>query len=428
SVIAIAIATVASVASRVIADAVEAPAGTPWARHQISAPGLDGSDGTRFDVPLRTALGPMARVGQGFTYTDFNRRHPRVQRWRIGLQRELSGNMLIEASYWGQWSDRIQLTQRLDPLPEQFWATGNVRNNPLATEMNRQVPNPFHISNFESLRSSNPVLYQHLSTLGQFTTPTIAKNRLLRAFPHMNGLNTNSVPDGKASTHAFEFNFQRRFSRGFTINSSYTRMIQENKTIYENEFNTDPTIWWPSDTARPHRITTTAIYEIPFGKGRAYWQSGPLNHLFGGWQIAATYEFQPGPLLSWGNNFYYGDVNTFEADATSGAKSLDAWFNTNLSFERNAANLPAVFHTRIFPRFFNKLRADGLNQWNANLLREFKLVEGIRFQVRADAINLQNRSQMAAPNLTPTSTLFGRITSQTSSLNRFYQIQARIQF
>lgn len=48
SVIAIAIATVASVASRVIADAVEAPAGTPWARHQISAPGLDGSDGTRF--------------------------------------------------------------------------------------------------------------------------------------------------------------------------------------------------------------------------------------------------------------------------------------------------------------------------------------------------------------------------------------------
>lgn len=386
------------------------------------------SDGTRFDVPLRTALGPMARVGQGFTYTDFDRRHPRVQRWRIGIQRELSGNMLIEASYWGQWSDRIQLTQRLDPLPEQFWASGNVRNNALATEMNRQVPNPFHISNFESLRSSNPVLYQHLSTLGQFTTPTIAKNRLLRAFPHMNGLNNNSVPDGKASTHAFEFNFQRRFSRGFTINSSYTRMIQENKTIYENEFNTDPTIWWPSDTARPHRITTTAIYEIPFGRGRSYWQSGPLNHLFGGWQIAATYEFQPGPLLSWGNNFYYGDVNTFEADATSGTKSLDAWFNTNLSFERNAANLPAAFHTRIFPRFFNKLRADGLNQWNANLLREFKLVEGIRFQVRADAINLQNRSQMAAPNLTPTSTLFGRITSQTSSLNRFYQIQARIQF
>jgi hypothetical protein len=48
--------------------------------------------------------------------------------------------------------------------------------------------------------------------------------------------------------------------------------------------------------------------------------------------------------------------------------------------------------------------------------------------VRADAINLQSRSQMAGPDLNPLSTNFGRITSQTSSLNRFYQVQARIQF
>mgnify|MGYP003587920404 CR=1 FL=1 len=47
---------------------------------------------------------------------------------------------------------------------------------------------------------------------------------------------------------------------------------------------------------------------------------------------------------------------------------------------------------------------------------------------RADFINIQNRSQMGNPELNPTSTNFGRITSQTSSLNRFYQFQARIQF
>jgi len=43
-------------------------------------------------------------------------------------------------------------------------------------------------------------------------------------------------------------------------------------------------------------------------------------------------------------------------------------------------------------------------------------------------MNLQNRSQMAAPDLSPTSTNFGRITAQTSSLNRYYQFQGRIQF
>jgi len=35
---------------------------------------------------------------------------------------------------------------------------------------------------------------------------------------------------------------------------------------------------------------------------------------------------------------------------------------------------------------------------------------------------------MAGPDLNVVGTNFGRILSQTSSLNRFYQVQARIQF
>jgi len=385
-------------------------------------------DGTRFDTPFRDSLGAMARVGQGFTYTPYDRRHPRVQRWRMGMQRELSNNMMVEAAYWGQWSDRILLTQREDPLPESYWATGNVRNNAIANEMNRQVPNPFLLSNFAELRTSNPVLYQNLSTLGRFTSPTIAKNALLRPNAHMNGLNNNSVPNGQARTHAFEFNFQRRMSAGLNLNASYTRMFQDNKTIYENEFNSAPSIWWPSDTARPHRITATAIYELPFGKGRRYLQSGFLNHVFGGWQTAVTYEFQPGPLLAWGNLIYNGDVSKFESEASLSDKTLNQWFNSALPFERNANNFPTGPHVRIFPRFFNGLRADGLSNANGNVLREFKMYERFRMQFRADIINLQNRSQMNPPDLSPNSTNFGRITSQTSSLNRFYQAQLRLQF
>lgn len=386
------------------------------------------ADGTRFDSPLRDALGSMARVGQGFTYTGYNRDHPRVQRWRAGLQRELSKNMMVEVSYWGQWADRINITTRQDALPEQYWATGNVRNNAIANELNRQVPNPFYIGNFESMKTSDPVIYQQMSTLSQFTSPTIAKNRLLRPFPQMNVLQNNADPVGKARTHAFEANFQRRFARGFNLNASYTRMLQEDYTTIENEFNTTPTVWWPSNTARPHRFTMTSIIELPFGRGRAFLRDGILNHILGGWQIAATYEFQPGPMLGWGNLFYNGDISKFEDEATSGTKSLEQWFNTSVPIERNASAQPAAFHTRVFPRFLNGLRADGLNQWNANLVREFRIHEGLRFQVRADAINLQNRSQMNTPELSPTSTNFGRITSQTSSLNRFYQVQARLQF
>jgi len=205
-------------------------------------------------------------------------------------------------------------------------------------------------------------------------------------------------------------------------------MLQENRTILENEFESTPRIFWPSDTARPHRFTATGIYELPFGKGRSYFQQGILNHLLGGWQMAATYEFQPGPLLGWGNIFYNGDVSQFEGSATANGRSLEQWFNTGLPFEKVPGNQPAAFHVRVFPRFFNGLRADGVNQWNVNLLREFRMTEKVRLQVRADVINLQNRSQMNSPDISPVSTNFGRIQSQTSSLNRFYQVQARIQF
>ncbi|MCX6606711.1 MAG: TonB-dependent receptor, partial [Acidobacteria bacterium] len=405
-------------------------AGNPGAGiSPLSDPFPIRANGTRFDVPLREALGSMARAGQGFTYTDFNRQHPRVQRWRVGVQREISKNMTIEVAYWGQWGDRVGVTTRQDYLPESSWNSTNTRNNALANELNRNVPNPFLLSNFDALRTSNPTLYQHLSTLGRFTSPTIPKNQLLRAFPQMNGLNNNAVPTGKASTHVLEVNFQRRFARGFNLNASYARTRQTRWDILENEFNQTPSVWWPSDTARPHRFTVTGIYELPFGHGRAHLQSGIGNHLLGGWQIAGTYEFQNGPQLAWGNIFYNGDSKSFESDASLGGdKTFDQWFKTGLPFERVANNQPAGFQTRVFPRFLNGLRADGLNQWNVNVLREFKFAERVRFQLRGDAINLMNRSQMNPPELNVTSTNFGRVTSQTSSLNRMYQLQGRIVF
>eukprot|EP00611_Tribonema_gayanum_P008877 TRINITY_DN18543_c0_g1_i2.p1 TRINITY_DN18543_c0_g1~~TRINITY_DN18543_c0_g1_i2.p1 ORF type:complete len:220 (-),score=49.72 TRINITY_DN18543_c0_g1_i2:42-608(-) len=181
--------------------------------------------------------------------------------------------MMIEASYWGQWGDNVYVTAREDALPESYFAGGNVRNNTIANELNRQVPNPYFIGNFASLQASSPVLYQQLSTLGAFQSATVQKNRLLRPMTQINGLFNNSTPTGLAKTHALEINFQRRMSRGFNLNASYTRLSQENKTILENEFNQSPTVWWPSDFGRPHRLTATAIMEFPFGKGRAFFAS-----------------------------------------------------------------------------------------------------------------------------------------------------------
>src|SRR5207244_5887642 len=153
---------------------------------------------------------------------------------------------------------------------------------------------------------------------------------------------------------------------------------------------------------------------------------GGLSHRVGNWQRALTHDLQQGSFLSWGNNFYYGDLRTIGETLTQGTKSLDQWFNTSAPFERNSANGPASFQTRVFPVDITSVRADGLNQWNANLRRDFRLREGMIFELRVDALNLLNRSQFSAPDNNPFNTTFGKVSSTTATLNRFYQIQARI--
>ena len=56
------------------------------------------------------------------------------------------------------------------------------------------------------------------------------------------------------------------------------------------------------------------------------------------------------------------------------------------------------------------------------------LTERWNLQLRLDAPNLTNRSQMNAPSADPYSSNFGKITSQTAATNGWIQVQARLTF
>jgi hypothetical protein len=385
------------------------------------------SDGTRFDAPLGSSLGSMYLAGQSFSYSPFNRKHPREQQWRVGVQRQLSPNMSVEVYYWGEWGDRLAVSDKLDPLPAQYWNTTMVRNNTFASNMSQNVSNPFYIGNFASLQTSNPVLYQRMSTLGFFTSTTIQKNQLLRPDPQFSSLTTSQYY-GTAKNNSFQVTFQRRLSKGLNLTANYTYSDASVYNSIINEYDTGPRQWTPTNTPVPNRVNVTGIYELPFGPRRAFLKSGMLSHVIGNWQVALTYDFQQGPFLSWGNNFYYGDLSTVSQTLTQGTKSLNQWFNTSAPFERNSANGPASYQARVFPVDITSVRADGLNQWNANLRRDFRLREGMTFEVRMDALNLLNRSQFSGPDNNPFNTTFGQVSSTTSTLNRFYQLQGRIRF
>ncbi|HYP06120.1 MAG TPA: hypothetical protein VER03_07765, partial [Bryobacteraceae bacterium] len=383
------------------------------------------SDGTRFNEPVQNGLGSMAKVGGGWDpYTPYDLQRARQQRWRGSVQQEFLNNV-VEVAYAGSYSDRNYINQRLNPLAEQYFAKGTVRDTSAQTAMDANVPNPFLLSNFAGLQQTNPVLYQDMSTKGFYTNTNIRRNQLLRAFPQMSGTLSKLSNLGEFKSHALETRFDRRMAKGLLINASYVWSSFRSADFFYNEFDAEPT-WRESNNGRPHRFVASGIYEFPLGKGRTFLTEGFFSHLLGGFQTGATYEWQPGALLDFGNVFFYGDLE--DIALSGGDRTLDRWFNIDAGFERNAAKVPASYQLRTFPTRVDGVRADSTNVWNINLQRNFVVRERLNVQFRVDALNALNRSQFAGPSTDPLSTNFGRVTSQTSATNRFLQMQLRIRF
>ncbi|MBI2685745.1 MAG: carboxypeptidase regulatory-like domain-containing protein [Acidobacteria bacterium] len=388
------------------------------------------ADGTRFDAPTRDALGAMNRVGRGYNFTAFDQPHARQQRWQLGVQRQFGSTMVVNAYYAGSYSDRISINvdngfrRTVTALPEQYWATGTVRNNTVADYLNANVPNPFYINNFNR-GDFSPLVWADMNTNGFFTSPTIRRHQLLRPFSHMSSLNNSSEPSSYTKSHEFQATFEKRFAKGWNLNLAYTHLRLREADIFLNEFDANRTER-PSNDGRPHRFTATGVYELPFGKGRKFLAGANrlTNLVAGGWQMAATYEFQPGPLIDFGNLFYYGNDVSNVANVN---RSLETWFNT-ADFERMSARGPNSFHRRVFPTRIDGIRSDSTRQWNANVSKNIVITERVKMQLRINALNLQNRSQMGGPNTDPFSSNFGKITSQTAATNRWIEAQARITF
>jgi hypothetical protein len=218
--------------------------------------------------------------------------------------------------------------------------------------------------------------------------------------------------------------FQRRFAGGFSLNFALSLNRAQDWSTVLNEYDMGPTQWFTTNNARPWRTTATGLYQLPFGKGHTFWKSGILGAVTGGWQVGSTFELQPGPLLTWPNLFFSGDVNSIKSSNPIPSQ----WFNINAGFQRVASQAPGTYQARVFPPYVDGLRGDWTNLVNASLQRTFVIRERIKIQVRADAQNVMNRSQLAAPTMDPTSTLFGQSTSTSGQISRWYTLVGRINF
>jgi hypothetical protein len=384
------------------------------------------SNGLRKIPPSGSTLGLMAVVGNSFTFVPYDRPHARQNRWRLDVQRQMGRSMVLDVAYAGSYSDHMPINQTLDALPAQYWSYATTRNNTVANTLNANVTNPFYIGNFASLQSSNPTLYQYMAVNSFFSSPTIHASQLLAPFPQMSSL-IETVPLGKAKTEELDVSFARRFSNGFNVNAAYTKLYNYAADYFPNPFASSPA-WEPSNIGRPHRLTATAVYQLPIGKKRRWFQKGPVSWILGGYEFTALYEYQPGALLTWSSTTYYsGNLSNI---CSTGPHTITEWFNTT-GFVTNAALTATTGQARVFPNEINGYggcRADSLKNLNLNAIRDFKIRERATLQFRFDVYNVQNRSQLGAPNTTPTSTNFGIITAQTGANNRWVTVQGRLTY
>jgi hypothetical protein len=390
------------------------------------------ADGTRFDTPPGSTLGAMAPVGRGYTFVPYERPHARQNRWRLDTQRQLSASMVITVGYGGSYSDNIPINQSISALPAQYWSYDNTRNNTVANNLNTNLPNPYNVANFASLKTSNPTLYQYMASNSFFTSTTIRKSAMVAAFPQMNGL-TQTVPLGKAKTQELGVSFQRRFFSGFNANVAYTRLYNYAADYFPNPFDASPA-WEPSNKGRPHRLTSTAVAQLPFGKGKRWLKQGPGNWILGGFQMTMIQEYQPGNLATWtSTTFFTGNLDDV---CSTGPHTFGQWFNT-ANFQTNSTLAANTGQARVFPNIisgYGGCRGSAMKRFNLSAQREFRIREKLSLQLRGDLYNIGNHSQFGLPNTSPTSTDFGKVTTTISggggggTTNRSAQVQARITF
>ena len=353
---------------------------------------------------------------------------------------------MLDVSYNGSYG-HFYVERRASALPSQYWATGTTRNQAIDDNLNANVPNPFNVANFASLATTDAKLYNYLRTQGFFTSSTIRKNALLRPFAIMGSdfREQRSYNDsvGYVSYGDLQMQLEKRFSKGFMSSVMYTYAKSTAADFYSNEFDSAPTAR-PNNNTLPHRFVWSAIYELPFGKGRSFLTSGPMQHVVGGWQLSWIYQIQSGPAMGdFGNRFFYGDINNianlFNHDNVH-SNDIHMWFDPSVAyrgtgaipanfngFEGRSANQPGAYQIRMFPTRLDSLRADGIRNWDVKIMRQFHIRERLRSTFSVDLLNATNHTNFSGPDIDPTSPTFGRVTSQRG-LSRVIQLNLRFDF
>ncbi|HEX8737092.1 MAG TPA: TonB-dependent receptor, partial [Pyrinomonadaceae bacterium] len=394
-----------------------------------SSLGLNTSVGTTLGTT--NATGPTATT----VYT-YDRKNANYTRFVFGIQRELPFDLGFEATFVYSRGSDLPVLRQLNFVPRQYLNDLSGVTDPAAvtaaiaatqTFLNATVPNPFR-----GLVPQNATLNAN----------TIQRRFLLTAFPQFQDLIVTEY-NGSNDYRSLQLQATKRLSRGFSFNGSYTYAREREKTRRLNPQDEQLTDML-STFSRPHRFTFSGIYELPFGRGRQYFNG--MNRfadaIFGGWQFNAVYEWQSGEPLVLPNVFYDGDIRQLvnrlgEKDGSGNRYGIDipAFDTTRFRLANNVVpgfgnnyTVSSQNTLRYIPYTMNNFRNQPFQKFDVGLTKNFAIREGMKLQVRFEAINVRNWVYLGdGIQLASNNAAFGLVGGQRN-LPRDIQIGGRFTF
>jgi hypothetical protein len=347
-----------------------------------------------------------------------------VNQWNFGIQQQFGGNFLLDATYAGSGAAKtLSGYHAYNQVPARYLSLGPVLQQNINSDAARAAGIGLPYAGFNG---------------------TVAQ--ALRPFPQYQGIGQFYEKDGHTTYHSLQLKAEKRYSAGLTLLGAFTW----SKNLVNADYplsggNSLFGLAAPQDNADyrtlkshspndvPRRFVVSYIYELPFGQGKRFGLSGPLNLIFGGWQLAGIYSYQnnlpltfsttlANPILGGPIRPNVGSGVPFRA-ATASDK-FDPFKDNYIS--PGFMRLPAAFTLGDAALRYNYR---GFAQFNEDmtLSKSFRIKERINCQLRWEAFNALNRVVWGSPATNVSAANFGKIAGQGNPA-RLMQVGIKINY